>query len=122
MLMVALVFGRSSLSSFVLCVSDTNNVAIEVLVGANCAEKVDQHGDHASAFLSHYQGCHDWQLTSQAVKADSITIEIYYGVVAYLMPRSESDALRASALRNFEQSTPIEQGLERQISSTILVI
>ena len=115
-------FGRLSLSPYVLCVDQDNAATIEYSVGTDCAEKAEPHRLYELPDLDHDHSCQDWDLSSEIVQVLSSVPELFFAVTAYIAPRPDTGVLRVSIARMFELRTPIDQSLERQISATILVI
>lgn len=115
-------FGRLTLSSYVLCVNEDNAATIEYSVGTDCAEKTEAHEVHAFPVLEQVHACQDWALSPEIVQVLPSVPQMFYAVAAYVAPRPDAGVLGVSIARMFELRTPTEQSLERQISATILVI
>lgn len=115
-------FGRLTLSSYVLCVDQNNAATIEYSVGTDCAEKAVTHEPHDLPVLDQVQVCQDWILSSDIAQTLPYVPEIFVTIVADVTPKIEGGNLRPFIARVFELRTPVERSLKRQISATILVI
>ena len=122
LLLGLVLFGRLTLSSYVLCVNQDNAATLEVSVGTDCAEKSVAHEPHDLPILDNVHTCQDWALSSDIAQVLPYVPEIFVTVVAAVTSHIEGGNLRPFMARAFEQRTPVERSLKRQISATILVI